>query len=347
MVCGYEPPALYGIKAPPGILGGKFFGVWVAAGPDGRHFQLLGKKPAYRNSDTGNIAFWDDRINRYVHFVRNWFPDQAGMRKVGRVESDDVTDFGGIPTQGLKPGEQETTVFGHDDDDPADMDFYTNACIKYPFAEDAYFIFPSAYFHYPDPPVGERSNDGPLDIRLAVSRNGVDWNRVSRKPFVPLGVQGSFDDSVMYMVTGLLRKGAELLMYYHSFDFTHGAHVVNKDKQKGVISRVVLRLDGFVSADADYGGGRLVTPPITFSGSRLQLNVETSVAGRAQVEIRDADEAPIPGFTLQECDPIQLNWIDKTVTWNGSSDLSALADRPIRLHIAMRDAKLYAFQFVK
>ena len=52
---------------------------------------------------------------------------------------------------------------------------------------------------------------------------------------------------------------------------------------KGVISRLVLRLDGFVSADAPYGGGTLTTVPIVFEGRRLELNVETSVAGEVRV----------------------------------------------------------------
>jgi hypothetical protein len=32
--------------------------------------------------------------------------------------------------------------------------------------------------------------------------------------------------------------------------------------------------------------------------------------------------------------------------WNGRTDVSALAGKPIRLRIRMRSAKLYAFQFV-
>ena len=34
------------------------------------------------------------------------------------------------------------------------------------------------------------------------------------------------------------------------------------------------------------------------------------------------------------------------LTWKGASDLSALAGKPISLRFVMRDAKLYAFQFV-
>lgn len=319
MLCSYQSP-------------GKPNGTWVAVSGDGIHFRLLSDKPSFRPSDTGNIAFWDGRINRYVAFVRMWDP----MRKVGRCEFDDPADFG--PAR---------TVFGYDEYDPPDMDFYTNACIKYPYADDAYFIFPSAYFHYPEPPAGKYRNDGPVDIRLAVSRDGIGWHRVDRRPFIPLGVQGSFDDSAMYMILGFIRKDPEIWMYYAGYDFTHGAYSIADDKNKGAISRVVLRTDGWVSADAGYSGGSFTTPLITFTGGRLELNIETGVAGSAKVEVIGADGLPVPGFTLDDCDPIRLSWIDKTVTWKGKPDVSALAGQPIRLRFVMRGAKLYAFQFIE
>lgn len=44
------------------------------------------------------------------------------------------------------------------------------------------------------------------------------------------------------------------------------------------ISRAIMRLDGFISADAPYEGGQLATPSIRFEGSGLELNLDT--AGR-------------------------------------------------------------------
>ncbi|UCH36305.1 MAG: hypothetical protein JSV65_08105 [Armatimonadota bacterium] len=316
MVCSYDGP------------GG--FGTYVGESPDGLHWRLLSDKPSFRGSDTGNVAFWDDRIGRYVAYIRTWTP----MRMVGRCEFDDLVDFG-----------KEEVVFGYDEQDPPDIDFYTNAAIKYPFAESVYLIFPSAYFHYPEPPVGKFSNDGPLDIRFAVSRDGVNFTRPDRSPYIGLGTKGSFDDSAMYMTTGLIRSGGEIWQYYIGYDFTHGAYHVATDRFKGAISRVVQRLDGYVSADAAYGGGELTTVPIIFAGKQLELNVDTGVAGSAQVEILDGEGTPVPGFALADADVIKGNYIARTVTWQGSDDVSALAGKPVQLHFVMRDAKLYAFQF--
>ena len=62
------------------------------------------------------------------------------------------------------------------------------------------------------------------------------------------------------------------------------------------IGRAVMRLDGFVSAEAEYGGGEIVTPIIRFSGERLELNVDTGGGGSVLVELQDAYGRPISGF---------------------------------------------------
>ena len=100
-----------------------------------------------------------------------------------------------------------------------------------------------------------------------------------------------------------------------------------------------------MSADTPYDGGWLVTPPITFTGSSLELNIDTGAGGLAQVELQTADGGPIDGFTRGDCDTINGNAVRKTVTFNGSADLSALAGQPVRLRISTYNTKLYAFQF--
>ena len=101
---------------------------------------------------------------------------------------------------------------------------------------------------------------------------------------------------------------------------------------------------GFDSADAPYKGDELTTVPLWFDGNALELNVQTSVAGHVLVEIL-RDREPIQGYSVADADPIKGNFIEKTVTWNGQSDVSSLAGEPVQVRFVMRDAKLYAFQF--
>ena len=105
------------------------------------------------------------------------------------------------------------------------------------------------------------------------------------------------------------------------------------------------RLDGFVSADADYTGGWLTTPLITFNGRELTLNVDVAAMGEAQVEIQGGGGLPIPGFSASECDHVMANDVAHKVSWNSNRNVHGLAGRLVRLKIVMRAAKLFAFQF--
>jgi len=323
--------------------------------------------------DSQNVIFWDERIKRYVAYVRrNVRPFGTQGRSVARAESKDLSSFPDV--------EELEVVFTFADGDPifhrpsqGDLqvaDFYTNGTIKYPWAQDAYYMFPSLYFHYgsflTDFRKGQPVNAGSLDSRFAACRNGKQWRRYDRHPFVRLGMRGAWDSRSIYMAYGIVpaQNDTEMYMYYvgsnapHGWDRDDKNREPNKKKLRRVgqapeverhgIARLVIRRDGFISARADYAGGEFTTPPLTFEGDKLLLNIDTSAAGWARVEIRDADNTPIPGFLLDDCDEIYTsNEINRTVTWNKDSSLSKVAGKAIRLRFVMRDTDLYAFQFVK
>ena len=111
------------------------------------------------------------------------------------------------------------------------------------------------------------------------------------------------------------------------------------------LRRYTLRLDGFVAANALRKGGELVTHPFTFDGEALNLNVSTSVAGSARVEIQDADGKALKGYSLRDCDEIYGDFLDLRVSWKGAADLSALVGKPLRLRFVLHDADLYSLRF--
>ena len=322
-------------------------GSWIYASADGLSFKPLYGRPATRQiSDTHDVAFWDPVIGKYAaytkyvgHFdsrgalVRPELP--TGVRKGRKIWR--------MTTDRLDRWPAARIVLAMDAEDRRDADFYNSAAIRYAYADRAYFVFPSAYYHF----VGEtaRRNDGPMDIQLAVSRDGVHFSRPSRSPFVRRGREGSYDGGHMYMGRGMLRRGDELWMYYVGFDYTHGDRDALDQGGNGVISRLVLRLDGFVSADADYGGGEIISRPIRFQGDRLELNMDAGAGGSVRVALLDPEGEPIPGYTLEESQVMGGNSVRRLVTWKKGSDLSALSGRPVRLHWKLRDVKLYAFQF--
>ncbi len=109
--------------------------------------------------------------------------------------------------------------------------------------------------------------------------------------------------------------------------------------------RYTLRVDGFVSAQAPYRGGELVTKPLTFDGSRLEINFSTSAAGSVRVELQDTEGKPIPNYSLADCHPQYGDQLARVVSWKSGTDVGHLADQPVRLRFELKDADLYSFQF--
>ncbi|HQH66814.1 MAG TPA: hypothetical protein PK166_00375 [Candidatus Hydrogenedentes bacterium] len=92
------------------------------------------------------------------------------------------------------------------------------------------------------------------------------------------------------------------------------------------------------------GDAELPVRPET-ARTKLLINYATSAGGSIWCEIQDASGNPIPGFTLADCDEIYGDHIERVVTWGGKAELSALVGTPIRLHVKMSDADLYAIRF--
>lgn len=111
------------------------------------------------------------------------------------------------------------------------------------------------------------------------------------------------------------------------------------------IQRVSLRTDGFVSLNGPYAGGEMLTVPFTYTGDHLALNFATSGAGEVRVEIQDADGKPLPGLSLEDCDPLIGDRIAGTVSWRGQTSLARYVAKPIRLRFQIVDADVYSFRF--
>jgi hypothetical protein len=314
--------------------------------------------------DSQNVIFWDDALKKYVAYVRYNRPERRGRaRSIARGESDHLGDF--PPVQDLP------VVFQPDDDDlkedglPA-VDFYTSAAVKYPWADRAYFMFPTTYFHYsPQLPEFTKAcpiNAGPLDSQFAASRDGIKWERYDRRPFVPLGMKGEFDWACARVLWGLVpdTTGREMYLYYRGGEWLHGwdrnennkrlltEHGLGATQDLTCISRLISRRDGFTSVRGAYTGGEFTTPPLVFAGNQLRLNVDTSATGIVRVGILAENGMALEGFAPDQCDLIHTaNEINRRVSWRGNADVGRLAGKPVRLKFFVRDADLYAFQFGK
>jgi len=350
MIYGHDPP-----------------GTMVAVSSDGIHWRLPETSCLPPGPDTQKQAWWDERLNKYVVYLRV-LVDEHGQpgypfvspidsdppvvaprllrcgRALARVATDDITE--------PWPVDEIRTVLAADELDPPDSDIYHHNVYPYPYAADAYFMFPMTYqhFHSGESDVG---NDGVNDVQFAASRDGIHWMRYDRAPYLARGLPGEPDGGMVTATRFHIRKGDYLYQYYGGWPWTHGGFRRLRPEQRQDKANwgrqhygiAVQRLDGFVSADAPYGGGWLTTPPVVFKGNRLSLNINVAALGEGRVEIQDTEGRPLPGFVMEDCDRILFNDVDYTVKWRGNADVSTLAGQPVRLRIGLRSAKLYAFQF--
>ena len=68
----------------------------------------------------------------------------------------------------------------------------------------------------------------------------------------------------------------------------------------------------------------------------------------ARVGLLGPDGRPIKGYTVEDCDLINGDWIERTVSWKrGETDVSQWAGQPIRLEFQMRATRLFAYRFTK
>jgi hypothetical protein len=352
----------------------------ISASSDGSDWRVLHenvfpKKACYPHGmDSHNVCYFDPGLDKYVAYVRvnktyTCPPERVpyyakigekryggknkyGRRTIGRAVTDDLSKFP-MPEVVLEPDDRDPNFGG-----VKVMDFYCPQVVRYPHAQDAHFLFNCRYRSYEDWYLSEDMsqypksaagtyNCGVEDIELDASRDGISWERYDRRPWIPLGPEGSSDAQTMYMTRGMLLQGDEIWMYYIGLD---DPHTGNPDVQNSyTLSRVVLRKDGFTCVEAPYDGGEFTTPPLTFSGNALSLNIDTSAMGLARVEIQDAAGKAIEGYSLDDCDRIHTaNSTKRAVTWRGSPDVSALAGKAVRLRFELEfGTRLYSFQFGK
>ncbi|HTM53325.1 MAG TPA: hypothetical protein VL175_04825 [Pirellulales bacterium] len=336
-------------------------GVYAFTSKDGLHFSEVGRVLP-RFTDNPTIVLWDARIEKYVVYLRALAYDSPNQRRIARIELDDpLAPWPFRESNDPRPflsTENVPVVLAADSEDDPESDIYYNAATIYEAAQDTYLMFTTQFRHFSPqrhpfvraPRPGEWEDFGPLEVQLAVSRDGVHWQRPTREPYFPMGLPDEWDRWYAVMGPGLARRGNYLYQYYNSSGRLHDGAILRAEYEKsapqlGGIGIVRQRLDGFVSADADHKGGWLQTPLLTYRGNRLRLNIDTGAMGTALVELRDGEGQPIPGFTLDDCEEIGGNFIDQLVYWKGSADVGSLAGRPIRVYMKLKRAKLYAFQF--
>lgn len=339
------------------LIVGKPHGLYVLNSPDGIHFSVGSHQPVITQGafDSENLAFWDSWRREYRAYWRiftagvadgsQWKPQ--GFRAIRTASSKDLRDW--VQQADLQYVDSPTEHL------------YTNQILPYYRAPHVLIGFPMRYTDrgWSDsmmalPGLEERLARAKASPRYGTaitdglfmtSRDGVlfrRWNEAFLRPGPRQ--QGSWVYGDNMIAWGLVETGSALgdapreLSLYASENYWQGEGVSFR--------RLTLRMDGFVSLWASARGGELLTKPLMFNGGNLTLNVSTSGAGSVQVEIQDGEGQPIPGYTLIDCPEIFGDDLAHVVRWRKGGDVRPLSGKTIRLRFVLRDADLYAFQFV-
>jgi len=325
--------------------------LYVLGSGDGLRFRILDTTPCATDGafDSQNLIFWDPVARTYRAYYRNF---RNGIRDIMTSSSTDILHF--------PPGKQVVRQQGKD------YALYTNQMQPYYRAPHIILGFPMRYYDRGTDAWGwpamsalpgvenrkmrsaksNRYGTAVTDGMLLASRDGETvrlWEEAFMRPGPRQKESWTYGDNFIFW--GLVETVSHLGDAPNEISFysTEGYWQGNSTKFR----RSTLRLDGFVSAQAPATGGELITKPLIFAGAALSINFETGGPGELKVEIQNLDGSPVPGYALADCFPIFGDHIDFPVSWKGKgTDVSTLAGKPVRIRFALKDADLYAFQFL-
>ena len=323
----------------------------AAYSPDGLKWTPGPANPVIPHSDTLNSCFWDPARRCYVAYVRFGPPN---TRLITLTESPDFVHWSPKVTV-LRQGRI---------DEPFQTKHYGMRVLPY---EGTLLGFLSAYH-------GETIRPIPADqlwkdrtnVQLAFSRNGLNWGRVghsgviaggarqdtkrdwkqvaAQATFLPYGAsrKTDWDWGQVYPFDSPLIVGDRILIYYQGMKGRHWFKY-HKDPLESGFGLATLRLDGFVSVEAEQAG-TLQTRRFIAIGDTLVINAKVD-GGEIRVEAIDALGRVIKGFSKDECTPIRGDSVRHVVSWKGGANCHPLQARPIKLRFYLKRASLYSFAF--
>jgi hypothetical protein len=243
------------------------------------------------------------------------------------------------------------------------LDNYNAAAFQVPDSGTGslFIMLPSAIRHIalnqsgaPDTRAG--SNDGFMDVRLASSRDGMNFSFSSRDTFLPRGIGARDPASGLYNATGSekdagfvfatsggvldtdvalltppLTPSVTVSLLYWGSQTTHaggGAYLYRywPGAFTGIF-RAQLRREGYVSLSTlphdPTGSGTAITvplllPPTSSAPLYLRLNADISVAGTVTLAFLDAaTRVSIPGFGVGDCSKLNGNGVRQLIECAG------------------------------
>ncbi|MCH2202192.1 MAG: hypothetical protein MK102_09485 [Fuerstiella sp.] len=327
---------------------------WISA--DGFQFRKLRDEPIIETSLYGAFdglesLFWSESEQQYVLYIRYAIlveppnPEDPNRRCVARMTSKDLLNWEA----------PEPMTFGSDGLLSPDH-HYNNQTSPYFRAPHIFIALSNRLAQNRTALTRDQAIAANLRSFRTDTANPLKWLLKDCADTVMMTTRGGSHYDRLFQ-EALVRPGPGAENWVTRSNYTlRGLHPTSPQEMSIYVSRhngqwtshvrrYAFRTDGLVSIHAPFAGGELLTRPLTFEGSTLEINYATSAVGSIRVEVQDLSGMPLPGLTIEDCAEILGDEIAGTVNWNSSVSLSELAGQPVRLRFVMKDADLYSLRF--
>jgi hypothetical protein len=326
--------------------GEEFPGLCVAFSPDGIHWTKHAGKPLlvasygepapppFADEPRGKWwdnplavsdaidAFYDPQRDVFASYGKCWIDGPDGRmywkHAAARIESKDFLRWS-----------EPQLVMVPDERDAAHVEFHTTPVFFY---NGVYFAAPQILNR------GERG--GVMDVELAISRDGIHFDRPFRSPFwLPKSDGNTFDSGSLFTSSSPMLLDDEFRFYYGGY--SQGATGADDGYHISGIGLATMPRDRFAGVRPVEKVGQVTLKPMDLTGIKgMTINADAA-NGAVRVELLDAHCRRVRGFTRDDAEPIVGDGLRHAVRWNGKS-LGGLPPSRYSPRLHLENAEVFA-----
>ena len=282
----------------------------------------------YRFGGDGYVCYHKTELPAFPGGLTLFDVADGGVRLIGRRTSSDGKEWSD-PTQ---------IVMSPDWRDPGDTQFMELCPIQVP---GGYIAVVSVYHNMTQT----------IDLQWAASRDGIHWWRPERRPTLANAPLGEFGGGMIWPMRRPVFDEDQLHVYYGGSEGLHGdLYNTRYSGPRALRSRgetlsrqsftfggdfsafcraswTADRLWALAPAHGGYTEGRATTRKSRLGGRQLVVNVTTRPGGRLRVELLDGAGRVLPGYSADDCEPVQGDHHALQVKWKGGAAAPANASQ--------------------
>lgn len=184
---------------------------------------------------------------------------------------------------------------------------------------------------------------GIMDGELALSRDGIHWQRPFRQSFFLPRSTGNYFDSGSILTNGTPVFLTDEFRFYYG-GYSEGATGADDYNLTTGIGLATLPRDRFVALCPQQEVGQVTLKPVDLTNYHsLTLNANAG-QGVISVELLDEEGRRLPGFTRAQALPITGDQLDHPVAWQGVT-LEQVPVNQVMVRIYLENAELFAVTF--